>query len=223
MRNRRAIIFDDEPIVLDVLRVFFESRGYEAMLFREPVICPIYGDSAVCPRPHPCSDIMLTDYKMPKMNGVDLLIAQSLHGCKLLPQNKALMSGFIDDNKRKTVEDLGIAFFQKPVDFNELDAWVSECEARTDLAQTLAIKRREPRHACCLEIQYGTSAQSEAWRGVTVNMSNSGLCLRTSKQLDPRQTISIRTNPPRPPQQASVRWVKEAGDGAYFVGLSFST
>jgi len=48
MRKRRAIIFDDEPVVLLVLKDFFETRGYEVLAFREPVICPVYGNTTGC-------------------------------------------------------------------------------------------------------------------------------------------------------------------------------
>lgn len=222
MRKRRAIIFDDEPIVLDVMRLFFEFRGYETMLFREPVVCPVYGDGAECTHLRPCGDIIITDFKMPKMNGIELLAAQAAHGCKVAPRNKALVSGFIDDDSRKALEFLGVAFFYKPVEFNELESWVCECERRMDLSQSLGIKRREPRHACCLDIRYGTPSGGELYEGTTVNLSNSGICFKTQKPLEPLQTVFLQAKPSSPSQYGSVRWIKKTGEGAYLVGLHFA-
>jgi response regulator RpfG family c-di-GMP phosphodiesterase len=221
MRKRRALIFDDEPLILDTLKIFFETRGYETMTFREPVVCPICEDCVECPRSYPCGDIIVTDFKMPKMNGIELLAAQARHHCKLIRRNRALMSGFLDNDKREKLEELGATFFQKPVDFRAFEAWVDECEQRMDLSQPLAVKRRETRNACSLEILYETPVGDEINRATTVNMSNCGLCLKTSTHLEPRQTITIRTSTPAPPQHASVRWVKETGEGTYLVGLDF--
>lgn len=221
MRKRRAIIFDDEPVVLDVFKLFFELRGYEVLTFREPVTCVVYGDEADCPRPSPCADIIITDFRMPKMNGLDMLRAQAAHGCKLTNKNKALISGYIGDDQRGMVEELGAAFFSKPVDFDELIAWVESCEPRMDLSQPVAIKRREPRHACSLEVLFGTRRDHDILRGTTVNMSTAGACLRTKHHLEPLQEVIIQTNPPHPPQQAAVRWVKNSGSGSYLVGMNF--
>jgi len=221
MRKPRAIIFDDEPVVLDVFKLFFEARGYEVMTFREPVTCAVYGDHEDCPRPSPCADIIITDFRMPKMNGVELLLAQARHGCKLTTKNKALISGYIGDDHRSMIDELGAVFFPKPVDFDELMAWVDSCEPRMDLSSPLAIKRREARHACSLDVLFGTRQDGDILRGTTVNMSAAGACLRTKHQLEPSQQVIIQTKPPNPPQQAAVRWVKNSGNGSYLVGMSF--
>ena len=45
MRKRRAIVFDDESVVLDVLNKYLSGRGYEVFCFAEPMVCPFFRNS----------------------------------------------------------------------------------------------------------------------------------------------------------------------------------
>jgi CheY-like chemotaxis protein len=107
MRKRRAIVFDDEPVVLLVPKDFLETRGYEVLAFSEPVICPVYGDTAGCTNKAPCGDIILADYGMPTMTGVELFQAYARNGCKLTLKNKALLTGYMDVRKMQDIRELG--------------------------------------------------------------------------------------------------------------------
>lgn len=222
MRKRRAIIYDDEPVVLFVLKDFFEGRGYDVLACREPVVCPIYGDGAECASRHACGDIMVTDYKMPRMNGIELLQAQARKGCKVMPGNKALLSGYLDDDKIASIQDLGSAFFEKPVEFEELGRWVDACEQRMDLSLPLGILRKEERRGCSQAISYQLSSSDGRLKGIVVNMSTSGLCLQVSAPLARDQRVTIETSLPIASPVASVRWFREIGDGAYLAGLQCS-
>jgi CheY-like chemotaxis protein len=115
MRKRRAVLFDDEPVVLLVLTDFFETRGYDVRAFNQPVHCPVSGIGAACSNVAPCCDIILTDYNMPGMTGIELFQAQARNGCRLDPRNKAMLTGLADDTKRKDIGALGVACFEKPV------------------------------------------------------------------------------------------------------------
>jgi CheY-like chemotaxis protein len=223
LRKRRAIVFDDEPVVLLVLKDFFETRGYEVLAFREPVICPVYGDAAGCMNKAPCGDIILTDYGMPTMSGIELFQAQARNGCELTSKNKALLTGHMDERKMKDIRDLGIAFFEKPVLFKELDRWVGECELRMDLSLPLGVKRREVRECCDREISYTVSSSgSELFRGIAINMSPSGFCLRASGPLMKEDTVFLKTALPLLSPVARVRWVERTGQDDYLVGLQCS-
>jgi CheY-like chemotaxis protein len=220
MRKRRVIIFDDEPVVLLVLKDFFETRGYEVLALREPVICAVYGDSAGCSNKAPCGDIILTDYTMPRMTGIELLQAQARNGCKLTPKNKALLTGYMDNRKMKDIGDLGVAFFEKPVLFDELDRWVDECELRMDLSLRLGIKRKEVRECSGREISYTVSSSgNEQFRGIAVNMSPSGFCLRASGPLMKEDTVFLQTALPLLSPVALVRWLQRTGQDDYLAGL----
>jgi len=139
MRQRRIIIFDDDVIMLRTLDECLSSMGYEVLSFNEPVICPIYSrDSNDCTTENLCADIILTDYNMPKMNGIELLQKQSQRGCKLDKRNKSIISGYIDEDTNKEIQKLNYSLFDKPIELSELSCWLSECNKRIDLSIPLA-------------------------------------------------------------------------------------
>jgi CheY-like chemotaxis protein len=220
MRKRRVIIFDDEPVVLNVLHTFFDSWGYDVITFPEPLVCPIYHSDSSCANKAPCCDIMLSDFRMPGMNGIDLLRLQARKGCRLTIRNKALVSGYMDEGVIREVGELGAAYFKKPVFFDDLHRWVNECEGRMDLSIPLGFPRKEDRLDDSREISYTVSASdSLACRGAVVNLSPSGLCVRVSSPLARQASVTINTPLPIISPLAIVRWLEDAGDGAYLAGL----
>jgi hypothetical protein len=221
MRKRRAIIFRNEPPAKSALKRFFEARVYETLIFREPVICPVYGNGKDCKGPYACSDIMITSHTMPKMSGVDLFIEQQRRGCKLDPRNKAIIAGSLSEGHRAVLIAWGSAIFQKPLDLSELEKWVNECETRMDLTRPIAIRRREERQPSRHEVLSVFLAGRDIGRVTVVNKSNCGICFKTPHRLLPNQVITIQAHSSASSEEALVRWVRAAGDGIFVVGLSF--
>ncbi|MGE5173587.1 MAG: hypothetical protein ACM3MD_07140 [Betaproteobacteria bacterium] len=221
MRKRRAIVFDNDIVVTGLLRTFLSLRGYDVLTFREPMICPIHENNPECGTDHACADIMIVDFSMTGMNGIEMLKAQSARRCKLTSRNKALMAGYSDALDQRTVEDLGYAFFEKPINFNNLAAWFDECEQRMDLSQPLGFVRREKRQAYNREISFQALPKADIRKGAAVNRSPSGLCLKVADPLRLDQTIAIQSEGARSFRSASVRWIRKTGDDLYLVGLQF--
>jgi CheY-like chemotaxis protein len=223
VRKPRAIIFDDEPTILTFFKLVFSTRGYEVLTYTDPVVCPIYAENAgACSQKHACADVIITDYKMPRMNGLDLLKAQAAAGCKLTPRNKALMSGYLDPDKINEAKMLGCAVFDKPVELNELEEWIAGCEQRMDLSMPLAERRREaripaPQHTPYLARYADATVECDA-----VNVSNSGFCLKFPFALQHEQLVHITERSAAIPRAALVRWVSRQRDGSYLAGLSCS-
>ncbi|MDA8082578.1 MAG: response regulator [Nitrospiraceae bacterium] len=128
--NRRAIVYDDDHRILNLLESFLSMKGYEVLCLSVPVVCPVFEDDEVqCLRESPCADIILTDYQMPGMNGMELMKRQSEKGCRIDIRNKALISGFAAALQTQVAE-MGCAYFRKPFNLTELWKWISSCEER---------------------------------------------------------------------------------------------
>ena len=222
MRKRRAIIYDDHELILKILGDYFVMRGYEVVAFERPVVCPVYDKNMEsCEKGLACADIVLSDFRMPEMNGLDLLKAQAHRGCKIPIQNKAIMSGYTDDNLRQTVQEAGYMFFAKPFSFGLVAEWLSEREPHMDLSQPLEMIRKEPRDLNKKEIIYAILPGSLKLKGVATNMSPSGLCMSTDAPVTVEQSVTILFGQSGNSRPAFVRWMREIERGNYLAGVSF--
>jgi CheY-like chemotaxis protein len=75
------LVADDDPIVCDVIRDTLQSAGYAAEIFQDPALLV-----AALPTFHRTPDLLVADYRMPNMNGLELI-----QQCKAkLPNLKAV-------------------------------------------------------------------------------------------------------------------------------------
>lgn len=135
MRKPRIMLFDDDTVLLEVLSYYFSARNFEVQTFRKPVFCPFAQKSRVCL--NPCADIIITDFQMPGINGVEFLAYQTQRSSPINIRNKALMSGTLPDNCLDKMKGLADTFFQKPVHMQKLNDWTKKCISRNDLSQPL--------------------------------------------------------------------------------------
>jgi DNA-binding response OmpR family regulator len=74
MRKRRAVVIDDEEIIVNLFKEFFSTRGYAVLPYTRPIVCPIRDETMKsCNTDYPCADIIITNFKMPRANGLELL------------------------------------------------------------------------------------------------------------------------------------------------------
>ena len=138
MRKIRVIVIDDEDVILLMFKRWLSKKFYEVLTYKDPTVCPLYKKKTeLCMKEFPCADIIFTDIKMPHMSGIEFLQYQSQRGCKLDIKNKAVISGYIDDESRKAIKTLGCSFFKKPLELSLISDWLHECEKRTDLSLPL--------------------------------------------------------------------------------------
>ncbi len=221
MRRKRAIVFDDDDMVLDFITDLLSLRDYEVLAFKEPMICPMYGEASdSCNKPDLCADIMIADIQMPQMSGIDLFKKQVERGCKLDIRNKAVISGHFDEDNVRKVEEIGCRFIEKPFKISALTEWIEECEKHIDLTQPLGIIRREIRRPTNIKVTYYLPSNDSVQLGVITNISSCGACINTSYPVTKDETLDLITNLPNFCTKATVRWVNVRDDASLTAGLS---
>src|SRR5215472_10824676 len=105
-------VVDDEQMLLDLAEMILEPAGFQVRLFRDPLQALKEYTAA---QPHP--DVLVTDYAMPRMNGMELL-----RKCKQLhPEQKTiLLSGTVDEAIYANSDVKADHFLAKPYQINKL-------------------------------------------------------------------------------------------------------
>ncbi len=218
MRKRRVIICDADLDVLSTLSYFFTVRGeYDVLIYHEPSFCPVWSDTDCSAL---CADIIMIGLFTPGMSGTALFKAQPRRGCGIFTKNKALIStGIFDDRTMKDIVESDCVLFEKPLDLNKIAAWLNHCEKHMNLSRPLSIKRREMRYASDRPVEYLVRPNATVSKGISINASPSGLCLKTDTPLRYEQTVTLNPAAPDPSQVASVRWTNTLEEGSYIAGL----
>jgi CheY-like chemotaxis protein len=115
------LVVEDEPSLLMVVSETLRDAGYVVWEAGD-------GESALLLiKSHPDIDLLLTDVKMPGMNGYQLADA----GLALRPELKvALMTGYAQDPLPKKIAQAGFPVLHKPFDFDKLPAFAGRALAR---------------------------------------------------------------------------------------------
>ena len=125
----RAIIFEDDDTLRELLSDILHQRRYEVLSASNPLGCPVYDDlTARCPHEFACGDFLLTDNHMPAMTGLEFVKAQEERGCKGVVHNKAVLSAHWTDHELEMANCLGCKIFHKPFSIDEINNWLDERE-----------------------------------------------------------------------------------------------
>lgn len=221
MRKPRVIIFDDESILLELLEFYFDKWGYEVFSYQTPIVCMFNGCAGSCESLAPCADLVLSDFQMPQMTGMQLFQLQTQRGCRIDNKMKAIMSGRADGELLTQCKDLGYSFFEKPFDWSKLYTWTRECEKHFDLSGQLVGKKPNKRYDFIQDIEYclNASAPYEKFIGFTVNKSMDGLGIRVFNPLYAGQEITILNGLETPRLNGTVIWCNQVGENTYSAGL----
>ncbi len=222
VRKLRAVIIDDEPFIRNMLRDFFLLRGYEVLAYGDAAsVCPLGKEGDACPNEGPCTDVLLTDFNMPGLSGVELLRRQEAMDCKLDRRNKAVISAYIDDANLQAIEAMGCRFFRKPFTISAVAEWLAACEQRVDLTRPLATRRKEERIESCRELNVRIVRTDRVLSGIAVNISRSGLCLKVPGRIRHSDILHLQECTFSACSEASVKWVRPLGEEHYLVGAQY--
>jgi len=124
----RAIILDDDPLILSVLTRTLHRLGHDVASYTDPTLCPIY-TSKCCPCQNPifCPHFIISDFDMPHINGI--LFLEELHkkGCRC--RHFAIMSGSsIPKIILERIAGLNVKFFAKPFETAQITSWLRQIE-----------------------------------------------------------------------------------------------
>lgn len=85
-------------------------------------------------------------------------------------------------------------------------------------------KRKHPRYPHPDKIEYICDHRSgeKVSKGITINISTSGLCLYLFDDLTEGHSITFKSTLPVSAKRASIRWIKKLQERFYIAGLIFT-
>jgi len=109
-------VVDDEPMLLELAVAILQPLGFDVRTFRDPQL-------ALRAYPTAKPAVVVTDYAMGEMNGLDLL-----RECKRVNpgQKVILLSGTVDENIYADVQQKPDRFLVKPYPVHEFIAAIRE-------------------------------------------------------------------------------------------------
>ncbi len=133
----RTILCEDYGPVRKIFNFILDERGHEVFSFEDAGDCPLNSlTECKCNHVNPCSDIILSDVSMPKVNGLEFVENLRKKGCKI--KNIALVSGYWTEKDITRAKEIGCTVFHKPLKTEVLDEWLDNCEKNIDPQRVLS-------------------------------------------------------------------------------------
>jgi CheY-like chemotaxis protein len=99
----RVLVVDDNAEIRNLLQTALSSMGHEVTTLADPTEFPfINTETCPCPTGQPCTDVLIADIVMPKIDGIDFLKKLKDAGCH--PLNRRHYQRLPDDSLHERVE-----------------------------------------------------------------------------------------------------------------------
>lgn len=110
-RTLKVLLIDDEPEILDCLSAALALKGFTSKQFCDP-------KKAIDTYKREKFDVVITDFKMSEMNGIDVMEAIRAHD----PNARVIIiSGYAENYEARMEKSEGIyTVFQKPMELRKL-------------------------------------------------------------------------------------------------------
>ena len=129
MKRKSALIIDDNPVDLYYLDSILRHRNFQVQSYVDPVLAPLHNFSW-CPcslKSSGCPDLIVSDFNMPVVNGVELLESAISKGCRC--RHFAVISGnTMLESDLIRMAKYGTRFFTKPLDLDDFYDWLDRVE-----------------------------------------------------------------------------------------------
>jgi YesN/AraC family two-component response regulator len=116
-KRLEIVVVDDEVQITELLKTFIEcaSKNSNVHTFNDASEAKNYLQRNTI-------DVLITDYKMPKYNGIELMesVAPDI--------KKVLISGYVSEIAEERLNQLDAVFFEKPVPMKALEKIIREQE-----------------------------------------------------------------------------------------------
>jgi len=114
-RKLEVVVVDDEEQITELLKTFIEcvTQDINVHTFNDSVVAKdfLLKNSI---------DVLITDYKMPKLDGLQLMEAAA-------PKvRKIMISGYVSEIAEEKLQKLNATFFEKPVPLRALAKIISD-------------------------------------------------------------------------------------------------
>jgi len=118
-RDLEVVVVDDEIQITDILSTFIPLviDNVQVHVFNDPIIAKEYITSNHV-------DVVITDYKMPGMDGLQLLESAPPESTKIV------ISGFMSDIGEEQLRMLNATFFEKPVPLGSITNVIIELQKK---------------------------------------------------------------------------------------------
>lgn len=133
----RLFIVDDDENVRDVMANILGRSGHEIVTFPDACSCCRSGLSACpCKPEETCADALLTDLKMPGVDGLQFLDGLHQRGCRI--RNRAVISAYWTSATMLHAFHRGYRVFEKPAGIWDVGGWLESCAEQIKADRLLA-------------------------------------------------------------------------------------